>query len=75
MSKQNAKEMVRALLKTVFDDGDVDAAQIWRDYEISTGHTGWHIQWFGTSGAEYIGGSVSEVEDYVNEILDLREDA
>ena len=75
MSKATAKEMVKALLKTVYIDGDVNAMQIWKGYEPSTGRTGWHIQWFGTPGAEYIGGSVSEVEEFVNEVAELRESA
>lgn len=71
MSK--ATSTVKALLKTVYDDADVNAAQVWKGYEPCTGRTGWHIQWFGTQGAEYIGGSVSEVEDFVNEVADGRE--
>ena len=73
MSK--ARETVKALLKTTYDDADVNAMQIWKGYDVSTGRTGWHIQWFGTSGAEYIGGSVSEVEDFVNEVAELQEAA
>lgn len=68
-------ETVKALLKTIYEDADVNAMQIWKGYDVSTGRTGWHIQWFGTSGAEYIGGSVSEVEDFVNEVAELRESA
>lgn len=74
MSKRtNAGQMVEALLKTVHDDGDVNAARIWRGYEVSTGKTGWHVQWFGTSGAEFLGGSVSEVEEYVDAVASLHE--
>lgn len=73
MSK--ATETVKALLKTVYEDGDVNAMQIWKGYEPCTGRTGWHIQWFGTQGAEYIGGSVSEVEDFVNEVAEALENA
>ena len=68
-----SKATVKALLKTVYGDADVNAAQVWKGYEPCTGRTGWHIQWFGTQGAEYIGGSVSEVEDFVNEVADGRE--
>ena len=72
-AKMNAKETIREMLKGIYDDADVNAMQIWKGYDVSTGRTGWHIQWFGTSGAEYIGGSVSEVEDFVNEVADAWE--
>lgn len=67
--------MVAALLKSIYEDGEINAAHIWKGYDVSTGRTGWHLQWFGTQGAEFLGESVSEVEEYVNEVASLREDA
>ena len=76
MSKKISKsrEMVTELLKMVYDEKDVDAMQIWHGYEISTGQTGWHIQWAGTQGAQYIGANRREVADFVDEIFALQDE-
>jgi hypothetical protein len=73
MSKTSASEMVAALLKTIYPEGEVNAMRIWKGYDVSTGRTGWHIQEFGRSDCQYIGGSVSEVEEYVDAVADCRE--
>lgn len=63
----NAKQQVAELLKTIYDAGDVNAMTIWKGYDAMTGQTGWHYKSFGRSDAQYIGKSVAEVKEYVDE--------
>ncbi len=69
----NAKQQVRELLKTVFDSGDVNAMQIWKGYSATTDQTGWHYQNFGRSEHHYMGKSVAEVREYVEEVAATRQ--
>lgn len=63
----NAKQQVAELLKTIYDAGDVNAMTIWKGYDAHTTQTGWHYKWFGRSDAQYMGKSVAEVREYVDE--------
>jgi hypothetical protein len=63
----NAKQQVAELLKTIYDSGDVNAMTIWKGYDAMTGQTGWHYKNFGRSDAQYMGKSVAEVREFVNE--------
>jgi hypothetical protein len=63
----NAKQQVKELLKTVFDSGDVEAMAIWKGYDVMTGQNGWHYKKFNSSSANYMGKSVAEVKEYVDE--------
>lgn len=67
MSKQTAKQQVIDLLKTIYEDGEVNAMTVWKGYDAMTGQTGWHYRWFGRSDAQYMGNSVAEVKEYVDE--------
>ena len=69
----NARQQVVAALKTVFDSGDVNAMQIWKGYSATTGETGWHYQWFGRSEHHYMGKSVADVREYVEEVAATRQ--
>ena len=69
----NAKQQVKELLKTVYDAGDVSAMHIWKGFSATTGETGWHFQEFGRSEHHYMGKSVAEVQQYVDEIEIERE--
>jgi len=62
-----AREQIVTMLKTIYDAGDVNAMQIWKGYDAMTGQTGWHYKWFGRSDAQYIGKSVGEVREFVDE--------
>ncbi len=63
----SAREQVVTLLKTIYDSGDVNAMQIWKGYDASTDENGWHCKWFGRSDVTYLGKSVAEVREYVEE--------
>lgn len=71
MSK--ATETVKALLKTIYEDADVNAMQIWKGYDVSTGRNGWHYKEFGRSEAHYLGKSVEEAREYVEDVKAGRE--
>ena len=62
-----AREQIVAMLKTIYDAGDVNAMQIWKGYDAGTDETGWHYKWFGRSEAHYMGKSVAEAREYVDE--------
>lgn len=63
----NAREQIVTMLKTIYDSGDVNAMQIWKGYDASTDENGWHCKWFGRSEVTYLGKSVAEVREYVEE--------
>ena len=75
MAKRNAGQQVELLLKSVYADGEVNAARIWKGFDVSTGRTGWHLQWFGRNEVQYLGNSISEVAEYVDATASSREDA
>jgi hypothetical protein len=68
----NAGQKVVKMLKEVYLEGEVNAAQIWKGYDVGTGRSGWHYQPFGQN-AQYVGASVAEVKEYVRSVLDDRE--
>ena len=70
----NAAKTVRMLMKKIYDDGEVNAASIWKGYDAFTGRTGWHYQGFNES-AQAIGKNLDEVQEYVEDILASRESA
>ena len=63
----SAREQIVTMIKTIYDAGDVNAMTIWKGYDAATGQTGWHYKWFGRSDAQYMGKSVAEAREYVNE--------
>ena len=63
----NAREQIETLLKTIYDPTDVNAMQIWKGYDAGTGENGWHYKNFGRSDAQYLGKSVAEVREYIDE--------
>lgn len=66
-----AAQKIKEMLKEVYDDGEVNAMQINKGYDASTGRTGWHIQRFGEF-SEYIGASVAEVREFVDEVAETK---
>lgn len=68
----SAKQQIKNLLKTVFDSSDVNAMEIWKGYSATTGMVGWHYKWFGRSEHHYMGKSVAEAEQYVEEEANCR---
>jgi hypothetical protein len=71
----NAKEQIRAMLKKVYDDGEVNAMQIWKGYSSYTMRNGWHYQEFGRSETSYLGKSVAEAHEYIEDVKASREQA
>lgn len=70
----NAGQKVAKMLKDVYPDGEVNAAQIWKGYDVGTGRIGWHYQPFGET-AQYVGRNLNEVQEYVEDIEASRESA
>lgn len=69
----NAGRQITAMLKEVYDDGEVNAMQIWKGYDVGTGRNGWHYKEFGRSEAHYLGKSVEEAREYVEDVKAGRE--
>ena len=65
--------MIKNMLKEVYEDGDVNAMQIWKGYDAGTHSTGWHYRFFGRSDAHYMGKSVSEAAEYIEQVKESRE--
>lgn len=69
-----AIQKIREMLKKIYPDGEVNASQVWKGYDNGTGRTGWHVQKFGEN-AQYMGKSVAEVAEYVEDVASGRENA
>jgi hypothetical protein len=68
----NAGQKVVKMLKEVYEDGEVNAAQVRKGYDVGTGRSGWHYQPFGET-AQYMGKNLAEVQEYVEDIEASRE--
>lgn len=69
----SAKQTIKEMLKGIYDDGEVNAMQIWKGYDVGTGRNGWHYKEFGRSEAHYLGKSVEEAREYVEDVKAGRE--
>jgi len=47
--------------------------RIWKGYSATTDQTGWHYQNFGRSEHHYMGKSVADVREYVEEVAATRQ--
>jgi hypothetical protein len=70
----NAAQKICELLKEVYEDGEVNAAQVWKGYDNGNGRAGWHYQPFGQN-AQYMGKNLAEVQEYVEDVSASRESA
>lgn len=70
----SAKAQVKEELKKAFEEGDVEAMEIFKGFAVDTGEVGWHYRWFGRSGHHFMGKSVVAVKEYVAEEVNLRID-
>jgi len=70
--KMNAKQKIQEALKSIMDDGEARACQIFKGYEASTGRSGWHYIPFGGT-ARYLGHSLNEALDIIEADADSRE--
>lgn len=70
----NAAQKIAKMFKSIYPDGEVNAAQIWKAYDVGTGQNGWHYRPFGET-AQYVGRNLNEVQEYVEDIEASRESA
>lgn len=70
-----AMQKIREMLKEIYPDGEVNAMQIAKGWNVSTGRTGWHATEFGRSDAMYMGKSLKEVAEFIDAVKSGREDA
>jgi hypothetical protein len=68
----NYAEKIKNMLEEVYEDGDVNAMQIWKGFDVGTGRTGWHYRWFGRSDAQYLGKSIKEAREYIEDVKSTR---
>lgn len=73
MARQTAEQKIREMLKEVYEEGDVNAAQVFKGYAHDTFQSGWHLRWFGRSEHIFMGTSVAEVTAYCDDVRVLRE--
>lgn len=74
MARQTAEQQIRSMLKEVYEEGRVNAAQIFKGYAHDTFQSGWHLRFFGRSEHIFMGTSVAEVSAYCDDVRTLRED-
>lgn len=69
----SAVQKIKEMLKEIHEAGDVEAMRIWKGHD-NNGDYGWCYQWFGRSEIHYMGKSVAEARQYVDEELQFRKD-
>jgi len=72
MIRQSAEQKIREMLKEVYEEGDVNAAEIFKGFAIDTGKSGWHLRFFDRSDHIYLGANITEVELYLDDIASER---
>jgi hypothetical protein len=73
MRYPKAEQRIRDILKEVYAEGDVNAAQVFKGWIIDTNQRGWHVRFFGRSNSIFMGRSVAEVSAYCDDVLSNRE--
>lgn len=69
----NAMNTIKNMLKEVYEDGDVNAMQVFKGFAVDTGQSGWHFRKFGRSEHVYLGKSVAEAREAIDEIKEYRQ--
>ena len=69
----NAKQQIMTMLKEVYEDGEVNAMEVFKGFALDTGETGWHFRKFGRSNHVYLGKSVSEARIVIDAIKEIRQ--
>lgn len=69
----NAMTKIKNMLKEVYDDGRVNAMTIYKGFAPDTGETGWHWKDFGRSNAHFMGKSVTEAREWVEDHKAMQE--
>ena len=69
------KQQISAALKTIMPEGEANACQIFKGYDMSTGQTGWHYRPFNGTGV-FLGSNAAEalaaIEDITTERAEVR---
>lgn len=73
MARQTAEQQIREMLKEVYEDGDVNAALVFKGYAHDTNQSGWHLRFFGRSDHIFMGASVTEVSAFCDDVSASRE--
>ena len=73
MTRQTAEQKIREMLKTAYEEGDVNAATIFKGFAVDTGKSGWHLRFFNRGDHIYLGANITEVELYLDDIASERE--
>ena len=72
--KVNAMTKIKNMLKEVYEEGDVNAMTIFKGFAVDTGETGWHYRKFGSSEHHFMGDSVTEAREYVEQVKEYRQE-
>jgi ketosteroid isomerase-like protein len=64
---------IKNMLKEIYEDGDVNAMTIFKGYAVDTNQSGWHYRNFGRSEHHFMGKSVAEAREYVDDVKATRE--
>lgn len=68
----NAQQKIRQALRTAYDEGEANAMEVFKGYAVDTGETGWHCRKFGRSNHMYLGKSVTEAQETIDDLVDSR---
>lgn len=69
----NAKQRIQAALKSIMSEGEANACEVFKGYEVSTGYSGWHYTPFGGT-TQFLGRSLRAALDAIEAIADNRLD-
>ena len=66
------KSDIRQALKQIMTEGEANACDIWKGYDVGTNEDGWHYVPFGRT-ATYLGKSKAEAMEFIEQVADYRE--
>ena len=70
----NAAQQIVEALKTIMPEGEANAAQVFKGYDMGTGQTGWHYTPFGGT-AVFLGSNAAEALATIEDIATERAEA
>lgn len=76
MNRQTATQRIAEMLKEIYDERDVNAAEIFKGRAHDTLATygyGWHLRWFGENEHIFLGKDLVDVGVFCDDVRSQRE--
>lgn len=66
-----AQQQIKEALKKIMSEGEANACQVFKGYDVGTGLTGWHFIRFGST-ATYLGDNLPDALETIDRIEEER---